>query len=65
MGGMTPFSKTKMLLIIPAIPAAPSRWPMFALTAPLNRYVKSGLVSNLRTQAALSPLGFARANLTQ
>jgi hypothetical protein len=36
MGGMSPLSNTRMALITPAIPAAPSRCPIFALRAPLD-----------------------------
>ena len=33
---MTPFSNTRMVLRTPAIPLAPSKCPMFDLTAPMN-----------------------------
>lgn len=36
-GGMIPFSRTKMVLMSPAILLAPSRWPMLDFTAPLYR----------------------------
>lgn len=35
-GGMTPFSRTRIVLIKPAKPAPPSRWPMLDFKAPLE-----------------------------
>lgn len=35
-GGMTPASSTNSVLMIPAIPLVPSRWPMLDFTAPLK-----------------------------
>ena len=34
-GGITPFSRTRTALMMPAIPLDPSRWPIFDLTDPL------------------------------
>jgi hypothetical protein len=34
-GGIIPFSRTRIVLMRPAIPLAPSRCPMFDFTAPL------------------------------
>lgn len=36
LGGMTPFSNTMIVLMMAAIPAHPSRWPMLLFTAPLK-----------------------------
>ena len=36
-GGMIPRSRIKIVLIKPATPLAPSRWPIFAFTAPLRQ----------------------------
>lgn len=35
-GGMRPRSKVKIPLIKPAMPAAPSRWPIFVFTEPTS-----------------------------
>lgn len=50
-GGMIPRSRIKIVLIKPATPLAPSRWPIFVFTAPLKQLDQRGhekRVSNVR-----------------
>lgn len=39
-GGMIPLSRINMVLITLAMPAAPSRCPIFAFKAPLLKFVR-------------------------
>jgi hypothetical protein len=39
-GGMIPFSRTRIVLIKPARPAPPSRWPMLDFNAPLESMIR-------------------------